>query len=101
MKCKSDFFEVFQEFAKNTSTYLKIDTVIEKQLILKQFVPMLKRFYPDNHSLGLRTRNIMNTDFLKLTRLYHLKNIEDIQYQVKLVKEDIRYIDALDKLQNK
>lgn len=99
-KCNSIFLNDFISFTKEITTFKQIDKHIEEKLIFKRFIPMLKKFYPNKDSLGLRTRNIIKTDFLKLTRIYHSRDINKIAHQVKLVKEDLKYIIELEKLQN-
>lgn len=98
-KCNSIFLNEFINFTEEITSFKKVDKYIEENLILKRFLPMLKQLYPNEYSLGLRTRNIIKSDFLKLTRIYNTKNIDEIKLQVKLVKEDIKYISELDNLQ--
>ena len=63
--CKETFAQAFITFAANTYSFKKLDNKIQNQLVIPYIIPMLKRYIPDNTSLGLRVKDIIEADISK------------------------------------
>lgn len=61
-QCKEVFTQAFIDFASTTCSFKKLDDTLTNNLIYPAVIPLLKRYIPDNNSLGLRVKNIIEAD---------------------------------------
>ena len=64
-ECKGIFAKLFNKFTKETLTYTKIDKVLDEKFVRPFFIPLLKKYIPTNDSLGLRVKNLVESDMSK------------------------------------
>lgn len=72
--------------------------VFKQSFIEKLFVPMLYRFKPDDNSLGLRVKMLIEKDLSLCALLVCIKGLES-EYYSKLIHASSEYIIALEKIQ--
>lgn len=102
-KSKIDFEDIFLDFAKSTKSYSKINKVLEREFIYKRFIPMLKQYIPDETSLGLRAKNLINADLSEAPLLiyeYYNKGFND-EIKKLLINASSEYIVRLEEIQEK
>lgn len=68
-KCEKIFNEKFIDFTKKTNSYSKLDSVFKKNFITNEFIPLLKKYIPQEDSIGLRIRHLILTDISNSSRL--------------------------------
>lgn len=68
-KCEEAFKDIFFEFTKRTESYLKIDKIFEKNFIDSDFIPLLKKYIPQEDSIGLRIQHLILADISKSSKL--------------------------------
>lgn len=100
-RCKDDFWDIFNSFAEETLSFHIIDRVIKKSFIEKRFIPLLIGYIPDEKSLGLRVRNLIQEDLSYCAALYYKKNINNTNYHKELINASSAYIVRLEKIQSK
>ena len=98
-KCQQEFLSNFEEFAKNTLTFYKINQAFKKDFIEESFVPLLKKHTPDSSSLGLRVRDLIYSDLSHCAPLVHEEETEDCSYLKKLISATSSYVLALENIQ--
>lgn len=98
-KCKNIFKKNFFEFAEKTDSLHKINQVFLDNFIRDKFIPMLIQNKPNNSSLGIRVKNLIEADLSHVASL--VLNEEDIdqKYYAKLINASSTYIVCLEKLQ--
>lgn len=97
-KCKNDFAKIFIDFTDQTASFHKIDMVFRQSFIEKLFIPMLNRFKPDDNSLGMRVKMLIEKDLSLCAPLVCIKGLES-EYYSKLINASSEYILALEKIQ--
>lgn len=97
-KSKIDFENDFLNFAESTKSFHLIDRVFKDKFIDKRFIPMLKRFIPDETSLGLRVKDLIDADLSKVASLNESGN-NDTEKQ--LINASSKYIVKLEEIQEK
>jgi hypothetical protein len=98
-KCKDDFFKIFSDFAKETTSFNKINKVFQQSFIKELFIPMLNKFKPDGNSLGLRVKNLIECDLSHCASLICENNSTRNEYFFKLNRASSTYILALEDIQ--
>lgn len=98
-KCKNIFKKIFIEFVEKTDSFHKINQVFLDNFIIAKFIPMLIQNKPNNNSLGIRVKNLIEADLSHVASL--VLNEEDIyqKYYAKLINASSTYIVCLEKLQ--
>lgn len=95
-KCRTEYLSVFQSFIANINTFNKIDKVFEKDFVREKFIPILKRQIPDDNSLGLRVKMLIEKDISQAPE--HITGIQD-DYFLSLIDASSEYISKLEKIQ--
>jgi hypothetical protein len=98
-KCKSDFEDIFFKFANRTKSFSKINQVFQKTFIEESFVPMLLKYRPDDHSLGIRVKKLIASDLSHCAALACGVPIINKKYFSELINASSIYIYALENLQ--
>lgn len=98
-KCKNDFTSIFINFANDTNSFHKINKVFRQKFIDELFIPMLSNYKPDTSSLGLRVKNLIESDLLFCAPLVCLKVKPENNYISNLISASSEYILALEKIQ--
>ncbi len=98
-KCQQDFLSNFKQFAKETSSFHKINKVFKENFIEKSFVPLLEKHTPNSSSLGLRVRDLIYSDLSHTAPLIYEKKDTDNLYLKRLINASSSYILELEKIQ--
>lgn len=99
-KCKQNFTEIFFSFANNTKSFHKIDKVFQNSFIEKSFVPMLNEYKPDDNSLGIRAKMLIESDLSQCASLVSGNKKDSKGYLSKLIHISSKYITELEHLQS-
>jgi hypothetical protein len=97
--CRSSFEKMFIEFCSATDSYTKLDKKIEKNLVIPRVIPLLRQFVPDINSLGLRVKDIIESDLEKLKALAFIPPDMNLHFE-KLITISNNYVNELEYLQN-
>lgn len=62
LKCARRFEEMFDNFSSKTDSFHKINKQVKENFIDTVFVNLIKENIPNEHSLGLRVKNIIKSD---------------------------------------
>ena len=103
-KFKSDFKEIFIDFAIKQKSFTHIDKKFEEDFIIPKFIPLLKKYKPKHeNSLGLRVRDLLNNDLRCVPELISLKHSEKPHDDINrmLNSATSRYITELEKIYEK
>lgn len=93
---KEQLKQIFIKFCSRTTTFKKIDKILELNFVKSDFIPLLKKYKPDKNSLGLRVMHIIESDlFFKMPMNDQGQNM----VIKKLIKASTSYIVELEKLQ--
>ncbi|MFH5836184.1 hypothetical protein ACHAL6_08915 [Proteiniclasticum sp. C24MP] len=98
-KCKSDFEDIFLEFANRTKSFSKINKVFLKSFIEDSFIPMLNEYQPDDHSLGLRVKKLIASDLAHCASLVYDTTLNNRVYLTNLINASSVYIVKLEDIQ--
>lgn len=99
-KCKHDFAEIFFSFANNTTSFHKIDKVFQSSFIEERFIPMLNVYKPDDNSLGIRAKMLIESDLSQCASLVSGNKKDSKGYLSKLIHISSKYITELEYLQS-
>ncbi len=100
-KCKYEFCEIFLEFTDETTSFHKIDSVFKTNFLEKRFIPMIRKFNPDETSLGIRMKNIIQNDLSDIPKMilnYH-QGQSIPNYKKQLISASSKYAVELEKIQ--
>lgn len=97
-KCEKDFSETFIKFTQETKSFKKIDKVFNNNFINKLFIPLLKKYIPEENSLGIRVKNLITADLSHVPKLIFPKESNKKYYQ-KLICASSEYILKLEQIQ--
>ena len=79
-KCDVDFYYISEEFTESILSFKKLNSVFYKQFIIPHFIPMLKKYIPDNSSLGIRVRTLIISDLSSVPTLIAKQNSMSKEY---------------------
>ncbi len=68
-KCKDDFEKMFKDFCSKTDSFHKIDKVIKSEFLDTVFIDLIKQNIPNEHSLGIRVKTIIESDLSQSAEL--------------------------------
>lgn len=97
-KCQNNFANIFSQFTDKTKSFSRINHVFKQSFLEDLFIPMLKEYTPNECSLGLRVKSLIESDLLHCASLVY-KDINS-NYLVKLINASSTYIVALEDIQN-
>ncbi len=99
-KCKNEFEKDFIAFCKKTDSFHRINSVFKTSFIEKHFISMIKKYIPDDNSLGIRIKKLIESDLKNVPKLL-FDEIEDKEYIKELIGASSSYAVALEKIQKK
>lgn len=69
LKCEKQFEKMFNDFCAKTDSFHKINKTIKDKFIDTVFINLLKKNIPNEHSLGLRIKTIIECDLTQSAKL--------------------------------
>lgn len=102
LKCAKEFKKIFDEFCSATNSFHKIDKVFKKEFIDTVFINLIKKNIPDESSLGLRVKNIIENDLSQSADLIikHRKTGQFDEMKKRLLNAASTYALRLEEIQN-
>lgn len=102
-KVEAEFSKAFIKFTKQTNSYSKIDEHFKKEFVCKEMISLLKKYIPSENALGLRVRNLIESDISKAEELFLQHNLQESNQITELTQKMInissRYITELEEIQ--
>lgn len=99
-KCKNEFIAALIAFTSETDTFTKIDKVFLNDFVYKRFISLLKKFLPNETSLGLRVKNLIVADLSHVSLLMSRNESKEKQkYYRQIINASSDYILKLEKIQ--
>jgi len=100
-KCKDDFEKLFEEFCSKTDSFHKIDKVIKNEFLDTVFIDLIKQNIPNEHSLGIRVKTIIESDLSQSAELIiKYKETQQIdEIKKKLINASSTYAVMLKEIQ--
>lgn len=97
-KCKKDFSAYFHNFIGEHQSFHKLDKTIS-DVLYPSFVSIIENHKPNDSSLGLRVRNLINADLSNTASI--IVSGDNNPYKASLDRATSSYILALEDIQNK
>lgn len=98
--CYFDFRRVFLDYTCKADNCREIVNTFKVEFINKRFIPMLEMHRPDEHSLGLRVRNLILADLSTVPELIEPNSkLINREAQKKLINASSTYIVRLEEVQ--
>ena len=99
-KCYYEFRKMFFNYTREADSCREIVKTFRREFISKQFIPMLEKHRPDEHSLGLRVRNLILADLSTVPELIEPNSkLINREAQKKLINASSTYIVRLEEVQ--
>lgn len=100
-KCAKDFENLFNSFCSKTNSFHKIDKTLKDEFIYKGFIDLIKQNIPNEHSLGIRVKTIIESDLSQsadlIVRYAQTQQIDKMKQ--KLINAASTYAVTLEEIQ--